>query len=345
MMMMVQARSNESIIRSLNPSTCNSGIATAVTAFCSSSSKKDAVRLATAAVAAVAPLYPSYIPLFPWNLHDALEANQDDTIVTWIPRDKQDQQDQDDEDDLPPNEFKILNQEEFVNKILKVKFQQTKYKSFQRQLNLWGFERTKNGGYTNRYFVKGKKSLCQYMTRKQRPNNKNSSSSTSAKKDKINMPPPKTTIKTKKTTPTTTTAADKQIDSSRLPIASSSLSSSLDQAFCANDQSSIHGARPLPAMVAQVSECAMDYSKIDGMSESNIVPTHIACAHPVLYNVVEQEEEDSNDHSNIISCSSHEYEQDDDDVVPIELESIPLELESKLFDFDILWGKKFYLVE
>jgi hypothetical protein len=50
-------------------------------------------------------------------------------------------------------------------------FNQTKYKSFQRQLNLWGFERItdakspKLGAYYHPNFIKGRRELCPCMTR------------------------------------------------------------------------------------------------------------------------------------------------------------------------------------
>ena len=100
--------------------------------------------------------FSAHVPTFPWKIHEALELNEDQSIITWIPRAKG-----------RPNSFKILDQEAFVNKLLKKYFQQTKFKSFQRQLNLWGFQRTSDGGYTHEFFVKGEPSLCQYITRKQ----------------------------------------------------------------------------------------------------------------------------------------------------------------------------------
>ena len=60
--------------------------------------------------------------------------------------------------------------EAFVDKVMKNHFQQTKYKSFQRQLNLWGFERNnkesiERGSYRHPLFIKGRKDLCQEMGR------------------------------------------------------------------------------------------------------------------------------------------------------------------------------------
>ena len=290
--MMLQVRNNESIGRSAN--------------LCGRTTTSTA---SMPKIPSTAPMYPSYIPLFPWNLHETLEDNKDDTIVTWIPR-----QDEDGVS-LPPNEFKILNQDAFVNCLLKKNFQQTKFKSFQRQLNLWGFERTKNGGYTNQFFVKGKKSLCQYMTRKQR-------SKTSAKK---------TTQSNKKKTTDAKKKIDtkKQINAPRMTISSSS--SPLDQVFMSEP---IPG--PLPALVSQVSDFSIS-SKADEID----TPEPVAYAYPV-YNTP-----GNSDHNS--SCAINIVEQDDEEennfAAPIELESIPIELEGSLFETDFLWGKRFYVVE
>jgi hypothetical protein len=57
----------------------------------------------------------------------------------------------------------------FVERIMKHFFNQTKYKSFQRQVNLWGFERNsketggEKGAYHHPLFLRGRKELCQEM--------------------------------------------------------------------------------------------------------------------------------------------------------------------------------------
>jgi hypothetical protein len=58
---------------------------------------------------------------------------------------------------------------------MKNHFQQTKYKSFQRQLNLWGFERNtkesiERGSYHHPLFIKGRKDFCQEMGRQKSAN-------------------------------------------------------------------------------------------------------------------------------------------------------------------------------
>jgi hypothetical protein len=97
---------------------------------------------------------------FPWKLHKMLELAEDEEfegIVSWLPGGKS---------------FKVHDAKSFVQNIMPNFFQQSKYKSFQRQLNLWGFKRlTKGpgkGGYTRfEYFVRTNSSeLCHIHRRK-----------------------------------------------------------------------------------------------------------------------------------------------------------------------------------
>ena len=102
---------------------------------------------------------------FPLKLHNMLrecEKEGKSNIVSWLPHGKA---------------FKVFAVSEFVERILPTYFKQTKYKSFQRQLNLWGFERiTRNceerGAYFHKSFVRDDPSLCRNLTR-QRGNRKN----------------------------------------------------------------------------------------------------------------------------------------------------------------------------
>jgi hypothetical protein len=94
---------------------------------------------------------------FPWKLHDMLDyadANGIQHIVAW----------QDD-----GRSFKVHKPAKFVIAIMPQFFKQTKYKSFQRQLNLYGFNRInegpRKGSYTHKSFLKGNRSLCQFITR------------------------------------------------------------------------------------------------------------------------------------------------------------------------------------
>jgi hypothetical protein len=92
---------------------------------------------------------------FPWKLHDMLEAAEQSTkfsnIVSWEPG---------------GISFKVHKREEFVTKIMPLYFDQTKYESFRRQLNLYSFLR--GGSFDIHYhasFVKGNRSLCKEVKR------------------------------------------------------------------------------------------------------------------------------------------------------------------------------------
>jgi HSF-type DNA-binding len=87
---------------------------------------------------------------------DGAEQKGLDRIVSWLP------------DGVS---FKVHNSATFVTQVLPHFFLQTKYKSFQRQLNIWGFERIASGpnkgGYTRaENFVRGRVSLVKTMIRR-----------------------------------------------------------------------------------------------------------------------------------------------------------------------------------
>lgn len=95
---------------------------------------------------------------FPWRLHELLteaETNGNDSIISWIPGTN--------------NAFKVHNKEKFTKQILPDYFNATKYKSFQRNLNLWGFESItegpNKGGCQHHIFIRGDREKCHYMTR------------------------------------------------------------------------------------------------------------------------------------------------------------------------------------
>jgi hypothetical protein len=96
---------------------------------------------------------------FPWKLHkmlDDAEAHGFDGVVSWLPDEKG---------------FKVHQAATFVKQVMPHYFRQTKYKSFQRQLNLWDFQRMREhgpgmGGYRHCSFVRHMPSLCIYMRRK-----------------------------------------------------------------------------------------------------------------------------------------------------------------------------------
>ena len=118
--------------------------------------------------------------LFPWKLHDMLqtvEREGQDSIVSWLPDGKA---------------FKVHDSTTFVNDIMPRHFKQTKYKSFQRQLNLWGFKRiTKStgadkGAYSHPQFLRGQKSLCRHLCRQNNASGSTSASAAAIKKDVSN---------------------------------------------------------------------------------------------------------------------------------------------------------------
>ena len=83
---------------------------------------------------------------------DDAESEGRDSIVSW-----------DGEDG-----FKVHNKAIFVNEIIPRYFSHSKYRSFQRMLNMWGFERVRSGQrkgvYTHASFKRGEPSLCSQMT-------------------------------------------------------------------------------------------------------------------------------------------------------------------------------------
>jgi len=94
---------------------------------------------------------------FPWKLHEMLhlaETNGKTNIISWLPG---------------GNGFKVHNKELFCEEIMPGYFASQKYKTFQRSLNLWGFESVAKGpdrgACYHQYFVKGHPELCHNMTR------------------------------------------------------------------------------------------------------------------------------------------------------------------------------------
>ena len=95
---------------------------------------------------------------FPIKLHDMLAASEADPslakIVYWLPHGRS---------------FIVSNTKETTENILPTFFDQNKYASFQRQLNLYGFKRlTKGpdrGSYYHELFLRGKRFLTRRMKR------------------------------------------------------------------------------------------------------------------------------------------------------------------------------------
>ena len=94
---------------------------------------------------------------FPWKLHELLEQAERDEkshIVSWLEDGKS---------------FKVHKKEEFCNDIMPVWFNSSKYKTWQRSLNLWGFESvvrgTTKGACHHPAFLRGYPDFCKNMTR------------------------------------------------------------------------------------------------------------------------------------------------------------------------------------
>jgi hypothetical protein len=94
---------------------------------------------------------------FPWKLHEMLDACEKEGvghIVSWLPDNAS---------------FRVHNTVLFMENVIRNFFKQTKYKSFQRQLNIWGFQRIlsgpSKGGYSHKYFIRSNESMCCMMSR------------------------------------------------------------------------------------------------------------------------------------------------------------------------------------
>jgi hypothetical protein len=87
-------------------------------------------------------------------LEDA-ESKEFENILSWVPGQN--------------NLFRVYDSDRFTREIAPLYFKCTQYKSFQRQLNLYGFSRIKTGldkgGYTHELLVRGSPELCDSMIR------------------------------------------------------------------------------------------------------------------------------------------------------------------------------------
>ena len=92
---------------------------------------------------------------FPWKLHEMLtmvnQTGQED-VVSWLPGGKG---------------FKVHKKLEFCRDIMPVYFNSSKYKTFQRSLNLWGFESISKGADRGAcfhpLFLQNQPDLCKNM--------------------------------------------------------------------------------------------------------------------------------------------------------------------------------------
>lgn len=91
---------------------------------------------------------------FPVKLHALLDSNHHEDVISWQPSGRS---------------FIIHNPKEFVESVMPKYFRQTQLRSFQRQLNLYGFHRISEGfdigGYYHENFLRGAPDLCKGMKR------------------------------------------------------------------------------------------------------------------------------------------------------------------------------------
>ena len=89
------------------------------------------------------------------KLMKLLTDNPDPTVITWLPHGRS---------------FIVRDKDRFVSDILPMYFASTLYKSFQRQLNMWGFQRISGsidkGAYYHQLFLRGIPRLSNLMERK-----------------------------------------------------------------------------------------------------------------------------------------------------------------------------------
>lgn len=104
---------------------------------------------------------------FPGKLHDMMEYVERqglEATISWV-------------DD--GTAFMVHRPDKLVP-VLQMFFEQTKYRSFRRQLNMWYFERIQEGpnkgAFTHPFFIRGKKALCAKMSRHDPPPRAGSSS-------------------------------------------------------------------------------------------------------------------------------------------------------------------------
>jgi hypothetical protein len=118
-----------------------------------------------------------YVIDFPWKLHTVLEEVErynKQHIVSW---------------QADGTCFKVFRPEEFVQQIMPNYFLQTKYRSFQRMLNLYEFQKVQSGKYSGSYshpkFIRSNRELCLQMRIRKRPTKDPAVAGT----PKANLPP------------------------------------------------------------------------------------------------------------------------------------------------------------
>lgn len=94
---------------------------------------------------------------FPSSLHNMLQEASStgfDSVISWL---------------TCGDGFEVHDKEKFRQMVLGTYFKQSRYKSFTKQLNLYGFERVSPGkakcGYRHKFFHRDNASLCRFITR------------------------------------------------------------------------------------------------------------------------------------------------------------------------------------
>lgn len=100
---------------------------------------------------------------FPQKLMAVLDNDQMSDIVTWLPHGKG---------------FIILQKKRFASEVMPLYFKHSKFTSFTRKLNRWGFTRVtrgpESGAYYHKYFQRGDHHMCLQMHCQSKPNTNNS---------------------------------------------------------------------------------------------------------------------------------------------------------------------------
>uniref|UniRef100_A0A7S4J5H0 HSF-type DNA-binding domain-containing protein n=1 Tax=Odontella aurita TaxID=265563 RepID=A0A7S4J5H0_9STRA len=97
---------------------------------------------------------PSQSFIFPTKLYDILSRPEFANVISWAPHGRC---------------WLVQDRQAFIEHVMPRYFAQTKYQSFIRQVNGWGFKRitkgTYQGSYYNEFFLRTKKNLLRFMTR------------------------------------------------------------------------------------------------------------------------------------------------------------------------------------
>jgi len=100
---------------------------------------------------------------FPQKLMSVLDNDELQDIITWLPHGRA---------------FIILQKKKFASDVMPVYFKHSKFTSFTRKLNRWGFTRVprgpETGSYYHKYFQRGNHHLCMQMHCQSKPNTSNS---------------------------------------------------------------------------------------------------------------------------------------------------------------------------